>query len=288
MYQPFRNNERIAFARDARRAKGRAVPLVIRAPICRKVEKMDRFMDELALEFIDLASDSLDEVAGLLDRLGGGGTAGEDALRAIRRRTHSLKGNGGTFGFPNISLIAHRAEDYIDHAGAGVTAVELRRFYDRMEDVLSRRLPRDGEAERVIADLPRAVSFDLSDVVRQEVDVVLVMEHATQARLVRREFEACGYSVVLITNTIEALDYIHRVKPHLVMASAVMPGLSGVELMIALKALPATRGIPCALLTSLASDGHDLEALPSEVPLVHKGKAFSDDLALALARLKIT
>jgi CheY-like chemotaxis protein/HPt (histidine-containing phosphotransfer) domain-containing protein len=239
-------------------------------------------------EFIAMAGDKLSEIEHLIDRLDEGAEP-DDILRSIKRLTHTLKGNGGSFGFPNISLIAHRAEDYILHAESSAMLANLRRFYDRMEDVLSRRLPADGNAESVIAGLPRAVSLDLSEIVRQEVDVVLVMENATQARLVRREFEACGYSVQLISNTLEALDYIHRIAPDLIVASAVMPGLSGVELLIALKALPATRDIPSALLTSLDASDHDLGSLPASVPVIHKDKnSFSDEFAEALARLKIT
>jgi CheY-like chemotaxis protein/HPt (histidine-containing phosphotransfer) domain-containing protein len=238
-------------------------------------------------EFIAIAGDKLTEIEHLIDRLEGGADA-DEVLRTIKRLTHTLKGNGGSFGFPNISLIAHRAEDYIIHAELNAVPANLRCFYDRMDDVLTRRLPADGNAESVVTNLPRAVSLELSEIVRQEVDVVLVMENATQARLVRREFEACGYSVVLISNTLEALDYIHRTTPDLIIASAVMPGLSGVELLITLKALPSTRDIPCALLTSLGANGHDLEGLPTSVPVIHKGKSFSDEFAEALARLKIT
>jgi CheY-like chemotaxis protein/HPt (histidine-containing phosphotransfer) domain-containing protein len=248
---------------------------------------LDKYQEDMTEEFIAMAGDKLSEVEHLIDQLDEGAEP-EDIMRSIKRATHTLKGNGGSFGFPNISLIAHRAEDYILHAEPNAMLANLRRFYDRMEDVLARRLPADGNAESVIGGLPRAVSLDLSEIVRQEVDVVLVMENATQARLVRREFEACGYSVVLISNTLEALDYIHRIAPDLVVASAVMPGLSGVELLIALKALPATRDIPSALLTSLDANGHDLEALPVNVPVIHKGKSFSDEFAEALARLKIT
>jgi CheY-like chemotaxis protein/HPt (histidine-containing phosphotransfer) domain-containing protein len=249
---------------------------------------VDKYLDELEHEFIAIAGDSVGEIQRLIDGMEESGAVEAGSLRAITRLTHTLKGNGGTFGFPNISLIAHRIEDYVGHAGPAVSPTSLRQFYDRMEDVLLRRLPPDGEAERVIEGLPRAVSFDLADIVRQEVDVVLVMENATQARLVRREFEACGYSVVLIPNTLEALDYIHRVAPDLVVASAVMPGLSGVELLIMLKALPATRDLPCALLTSLSSGGSELDALPADVPLIHKGQRFSDDFAQALSQLRIT
>ena len=249
---------------------------------------MDKYLDELEHEFIAIAGESVGDIQKLIDAMVENGEVAADALRTIKRLTHSLKGNGGSFGFPNISLIAHRVEDYLYHAGTTIEPAALRRFYDRMEDILQRRLPGDGEVDRVIDDLPRAVSFDLSDIVRQEVDVVLVMENVTQARLVRREFEACGYSVVQIANTLEALDYIRRIKPDLVVASALMPGLSGVELLIALKALPATRAIPCALLTSLTANAHDLAALPAEVPLIHKGHEFSDDVARALSLLKIT
>ena len=249
---------------------------------------MDKYLDELEHEFIAIAGETVGDIQQLIDAMVESGDVTPDALRTIKRLTHSLKGNGGSFGFPNISLIAHRVEDYLYHAGTTIEPAALRRFYDRMEDILQRRLPGDGAADRVIDGLPRAVSFDISEVVRQEVDVVLVMENSTQSRLVRREFEACGYSVVSIPNTLEALDYIHRVKPDVVVASALMPGLTGVELLITLKALPATRRIPCALLTSLSDNDHDLAALPADVPLIHKGQRFSDDVARALSLLKIT
>ena len=249
---------------------------------------MEKYIEELELEFVAIAGDSIHEIHNLLDRMEEDPDAAPQALRGIKRLTHTLKGNGGSFGFPNISLIAHRAEDYIIHARPQVGTVDLRRFYDRMDDVLIKSLPPDGEADRVIEGLPRAKTFELSEVTRQEVDVVLVMENGTQSRLVRREFEACGYSVVQIGHTIEALDYIHRTRPDLVVTSPLMPGLTGVELLITLKALPAMRAIPCALLTSLADDDPALQSLPAGVPLIHKGRRFSDDFAQALALLKIT
>jgi CheY-like chemotaxis protein/HPt (histidine-containing phosphotransfer) domain-containing protein len=249
---------------------------------------VDKYIEELELEFIAIAGDSLHEVQTLIDRMAADPAAAPQALRTIKRLTHTLKGNGGSFGFPNISLVAHRAEDYIVHAKPAVQTAELRRFYDRMDDILTRRLLPDGEAEQVVDGLPRATSFELSEVTRQEVEVVLVMETATQSRLVRREFEACGYSVTLIPHTLQALDYIHRVAPDLVVASPMMPGLSGVELLIALKALPATRAIPCAVLTSLADDDPALHGLPAGVPRIHKDQRFSDDFARALSLLKIT
>jgi CheY-like chemotaxis protein/HPt (histidine-containing phosphotransfer) domain-containing protein len=252
------------------------------------VWRVDRYIEELELEFIAIAGDSIHEIHNLIDQIDEDPEVAPRAIRTIKRLTHTLKGNGGTFGFPNISLVAHRIEDYILHAKPQVDTGDLRRFYDRMDDILIRRLPPDGEADRVVDGLPRAKTFELSEVTRDEVDVVLVMENATQSRLVRREFEACGYSVVLIPNTIEALDYIHRTRPDLVVASPLMPGLSGVELLITLKALPATRVIPCALLTSLADDDPALHALPQEVAVIHKGQRFSDDFAQALAQFKIT
>ena len=106
----------------------------------------------------------------------------------------------------------------------------------------------------------------------------------------RREVEAVagkgpGES---FADTIEALELILETKPDLVITAQVMPRMSGVDLACALAAMPATRGIPVALLTSLDPDHPDLRALPMNVGLIRRGKQFGDDLADVLQRFHIT
>ena len=78
-----------------------------------------------------------------------------------------------------------------------------------------------------------------------------------------------------------------RGRPDLIVASAVREGLSGSDLIGALKATPATRRVPLALLTSFAPGHSSLAKLPDGVPVIRKGPEFGDDLARALAHCGI-
>jgi len=119
-------------------------------------------------------------------------------------------------------------------------------------------------------------------------DVLVVIPQRSAAKIVGRELAACGYRVATVLNPIEALELILETKPDLVITSQVMPRLSGVDLACALAAMPATRSIPVALLTSLAQNHPDLKALPMTVGLIRRGEHFGDDLADVLQRFSIT
>ena len=71
-------------------------------------------------------------------------------------------------------------------------------------------------------------------------------------------------------------------KPDLVIISAVMPSLEGIDLAVALASMSATRNIPLAVITSLDKDDDSLKLLPKRVPILFKGESFADDLFKAL------
>ena len=58
-----------------------------------------------------------------------------------------------------------------------------------------------------------------------------------------------GFSVTTAASGREGLDMASRLLPHLVLADIIMPDLSGPTLVHRLRASPATRGIPCILMT---------------------------------------
>lgn len=84
---------------------------------------------------------------------------------------------------------------------------------------------------------------------------------------------------------LDAMPLIIRTKPDLVIISAMMPELSGIDLASGLAAMPATRNIPTALITSLPHDDPYLQLLSDRVPIIHKSASFGDDLAEALSNL---
>jgi CheY-like chemotaxis protein len=235
---------------------------------------MDEYESRLMREFVDLATDALARAAR------------DSSLRDIAMIVQQLKGQGAAFEYPNVTLVAHRAEDLLATAGNGVDLSKLQSYLDRIDEILLGELPKQGDVDKVLERLPPLGGFSVDDVEIPDLEAVLVALPGTQARLVRRELAACGYPSVLIGNTFEALNYIHRVQPDFVLASAVMPGLTGIELLVALKAIKATRHIPCALFTSLDEASRDLQDLPSGIPIVRKGASFSNDLADALSTLK--
>jgi CheY-like chemotaxis protein len=68
----------------------------------------------------------------------------------------------------------------------------------------------------------------------------------------------------------------------MIVASAVMDGISGVDLARALKSIHATRKIPFVLLTSFERDHPELRGLPDDAALVHHDRAIDRELTGAI------
>jgi PleD family two-component response regulator len=133
--------------------------------------------------------------------------------------------------------------------------------------------------------LPAKTGFLPQDIEVRDVEVMLVMPHGAATRYVEREMQQCGYRTSVVESTLEALHMIIRVKPDFVIVSAMMPELDGIDLVVGLASMPATRNIPSALLTSLDDNDDALKLVPKHVPVIHKSGAFGDDLAEALSNV---
>ena len=251
------------------------------------MEDFEKHLARLHQEFLDYANDSIGQLDKMLDGAAQRGELEPSEMVDLARIVHSLKGSGGTFGFTNLTILAHRCEDYISasDSGAPLNIDDVRTFVDRLGDVIDGRISNDGPIDTVVRSLPMRSRFNVSDVTATEVEVGLIMEPGAQARLVTKELEACGYRVTGVQSSIQGIGYVYQTRPDCVFVSANMPGMDGVDLICALKAMKATKDIPCALLTSFTRDNPLLQALPESVPIVRKGKEFGDDLAEALQKL---
>ena len=125
--------------------------------------------------------------------------------------------------------------------------------------------------------------FDANAIEVREVEVLLVMLHGAQTHFVEREMQACGYRTSIVTSPFAAFQQIVQTKPDIVIISAVLTGLSGIDLAIALSAMPETRNTPLALITALDPADEALRFVPDRVPIIHKSDQFGDDLAKALS-----
>src|SRR5262245_20209062 len=99
----------------------------------------DEMMRVLQVELQDDANDRLAEMGRILERLTAEGPA-DAGLSALRRQAHNMKGIGGSFGYPALSQIAHRMENYVNDLSTWTaeTPGALQKFIDRMSEMLER------------------------------------------------------------------------------------------------------------------------------------------------------
>lgn len=246
--------------------------------------------DRLQVEFIDDVRDRLERLNTLLNDVADGKRTDAEALAVLRREAHNLAGVGGAFGYHAISLVAHRMSDYF----TGVERLELRPredaqvFVDRLSALVDRvEQPDLAETNRLLRALPTRFVFDVTDVEVKDVEVMLVTPTKVIARKVSAELAACGFRSITVRDPIEAISLAVRIPPDMLMASLVMDGLSGLDLIRGLKAISVTRNVPMALLTSVPANSAVLKEIPPGVGVVHTGPRFSEDFAEVITKFNL-
>ena len=233
----------------------------------------------------NLCADFIQETLEYTRRLAGGLSLDTD-LVSVRKFAFEARGQAHSFQLALAEAILQRLENFLSALGdlSEKTIEDVRTHLDVLSDVLDGTIERDANPAIVVRSLPaRPSAFDISTIEVRDVEVMLVMLHGAQTHFIEREMQACGYRVTIVTSTFTALEQAVLTKPDMVVISAVMPGLSGVDLTVALSAMPETRNTPVALITSLDPDDDALSQVPDRVPVIHKGDRFGDDLAEALS-----
>ena len=239
---------------------------------------------ELLHENLEEALDQTRALDGILDDIDAGRKFSGDLVFAISGLNGLLNRIAVTDGYQVLGIISHRLDDYfssIKDLPANVMA-DLRKFVEVLEDLLDSPETIPGDASEIVRMLPAKGGFDGNDIEVRSIEVMLVMLPGTATRFVERELQQCGYRVTRVSSVFEALPTIVRTKPDLVVISGVMQELNGIDLAIGLSAMPATRNVPIALITALGEDDSYLSLLPENVPVIHKGASFADDLFKAL------
>lgn len=244
-------------------------------------------------EGFDSIADRLERLTWLLADCRGGVVPPDEALKACRIDVHDIKDTGNAYGFPVVSIFAHRLEDYLAHVEKlddGGHFDDVQKFIDCIQDAAEKDLEAGSDDISVLVrKLPvfSGTSFNVEDVVVQEVEVMLVVPAGVAGKMVAQELRECGYRVVSVADPFEAMQFVISARPDAVIVSAILERLNGVDLVCALKAMPSTAHMPVAFLTSMDDGDERFKQLPASVPVLHKGASFADDVAEAFAALKI-
>ena len=149
----------------------------------------DEIAARLAGEFLDDAGDRLARAQIALNELANRPKDPRPLLLDLAREIHNLKGAGKTFGFPTVSLIADRFEDFLE-ANAEKTpfpTVELQRFADALGDVLeSGRNPGPDRASEILRGLPSAFDFDPESIVGRPGRALVITRARTLGHMLAR------------------------------------------------------------------------------------------------------
>lgn len=231
-----------------------------------------RILEQLRSEFLLEGQETIAGIEELLSDLEAGVGDPKTAMLEIRRKCHNLKGQGASFGFPAISVIAHRMEDYLagcDNFSAGVSK-ETYIFLDWIERILkSGADPDENESLRIFRRLP--ATFGAQSRTEQDsldLEALVMVPSSTINTIMRTRLEDGGFRVIGSQSSAEGLILATRMMPDLVITSVVMDGLSGVDLACALHAMPKTAHIPVMVLSSLPAGHRDLAAIPPDFPII--------------------
>lgn len=88
-----------------------------------------------------------------------------------------------------------------------------------------------------------------------EITVLVVEDDPVILRLLEVNFELEGFDVLLAHDGEEGLEVARDQRPDVIVSDIMMPKLSGIELVEALKADEKTAGIPIILLSAKAQTG---------------------------------
>jgi len=246
-------------------------------------------IEQLRLEFVDEVAERLRELDVALDAARNGRAELGPIITECRRAAVSFRGQAANFAMHRLSAVAHRMEEYLANAPAVAPPRlwdDLVGYFDLMLKLAEGRAgTSQGDPAALVRSLPPKLGFNLADIEIRAVEVLLVMPHGTQTRYVERELQQCGYRVSIVPDSLQAFPVVVQTKPDLVIISAMMPALEGIDLAVGLSAMPSTRNIPLAVITSLDPEDESLKHLPKRVPVLFKGPTFGDDLFRALDNL---
>ena len=108
---------------------------------------------------------------------------------------------------------------------------------------------------------------------------LLVIPSRAIGHIVSRELQACGYRVITALTPSIAFDMVVKMRPDMIITSAVLNPVSGIDLVRAFTAMTLSKHIPIAVLTSFAHNHQDILRLPAGTAIIRLDEHLKDDLA---------
>lgn len=252
---------------------------------------IDNYDDQVEAEYLEETKDVLDEMDVILEQLANGSEEGRRRFDALLGKLQALCVTGRHTRHALLNVTMHRLMNYLEGM-VNPTEGQLQDvqiFSDTISGIIDGSIQHDGwDFSEFVRSLPVRRPMDIEDLEHLDVEVMVVEGKRSAARIFERELRACGYRVTSVRNPLEAISLAVRIKPDLIIASAELDDISGVDLACAIAAMPSTNKTPFAVLTSYDRSHKALRDLPENTAILNKGSRFGDDLADVLEQFNIT
>lgn len=249
----------------------------------------EQIRDQLVQEYLDEANDVLNDFDVTLGNVSSDNAKASGEFLRLLGAFSVLRAQGRALETTLLDITLQRLCEYLDdlHDAGDKVLSDLQFYTSILHDIVDNNRT-EGDIGAFARSLPVRTPVDMDNIVQVDVEIMLVEPNKTVAKLVSRELRACGYRVTTLRGSIDALTYAIRTKPDMIIASAELDEISGIDLACAIGAMPLTKQIPFALLTSHDRGHEALRELPESSAVIKKGGKFGDDLADALAQFDIT
>jgi len=115
--------------------------------------------------------------------------------------------------------------------------------------------------------------------------VVVVDDDAMLRTIVEAKLRTRGYHVVQVEDGLKAVEVISTERPDLVVLDSMMPGTDGLEVMVAIKAVPAIADTPIVMLTARKQESDIVAALKAGASDYLVKPFIPEELAMRIQRL---
>jgi len=242
-----------------------------------KEDDVELVLANMRADFIIDCKEKLDAVQDNISLIGRDGSNYNDHLMMIKREAHSLKGLGGTFGFPSITHICHALEDYLEmtEGRLDVTPDILNQFFDPISRILDgQQNPDENQTREILAGLPDQLQTDSGQVIEGKGNAVLAMPKDLWRTIAGQEITSLGYKVAMVDTVVGAIDRGLTLKPELIVVGMQLDRAKGIELAAAFREFKNTADAKIIILS--ASIGRSTHS--ENTAMILKGPNFSSDL----------
>ncbi|MCX8500689.1 MAG: response regulator [Alphaproteobacteria bacterium] len=250
-----------------------------------------RVIDAIYRHFKDEAVEVISHLALRMEAVIGGAAPSLTELQEIKSSSQWLLTEAANTGVAEIEIAIRQFDRFIKNQPSlgAKQAMIITEWLERLKVAIINYqiITAEGEgSQSYLVEHIRPV-FELSDIVKQQIVIVLIVSDRTSALIVERELAACGYSVSHITDPDKAKATCATVRPDLVICNVTLSKGDGVQLAQSFKTDSALSRINFALLTSFDAANPIFRSKPATVPIIRKGAHFSEDLTKSLHQFGI-